>query len=72
MDKLIFKLGSKMLKGVITGFITKSLKKQFGCDINVQINDLDISVEDGKAKLHIDVDGNMNQDELMKLMKNFI
>ena len=71
-DLLKLKLGSIIMKGVITGFLKKQIKNKFDAEVEIQINDLDVSVENGKAHLHIDIDGDLTGDELAKLIKNLM
>lgn len=71
-DLLKLKLGSKLMKGILTGILKKQIKNKFDIDAEIQINDLDVSVENGKAHLHIDVDGDLTGDDLAKLIKNLM
>lgn len=60
----IFKLnfGSKLVKGMITKLIRKYVKKQFGVDIQLELDQLDIDYNDGdivaKASLELKLDRN--------------
>ena len=72
MDELKLKLGSKIMKGMVTSLLKKMIKSKTGCHVDIQLNDLDVSVKDGKAHIHIDIDGDMNNDEFTKLLKNFM
>lgn len=51
---------SKILKGVI--------KSKTGYDVNIQLNELQTSINDGKTHIHLDVDAEINKEELMKLL----
>ena len=48
----IFKLnfGSKLVKGMITKVIRKYVKKQFGIDIQLELDQLDIDYNDSVVK----------------------
>lgn len=60
----IFKLnfGSKLVKGMITKLIRKYVKKQFGIDMQLELETLDIDYNDGdivaKASLELKLDRN--------------
>ena len=71
-DLLKFKLGSKLMKGVFTGILKKQIKNKFDVDADIKINDLDVSIENGKAHIHVDIDGDLGGDDIIKLMKSFM
>lgn len=64
------RLGSTFMKKVISKLIKKSLKKKFGYDVDIQLNELDVTIIDGTAKLHVNVDAELNKEELTKIVKN--
>lgn len=69
MDEFKVNLSSTLMKGIATSLITKTIKKQLGCKFDITLNDLKVTVIDGKVNFHIDAEGEMNKEEFMKLVK---
>ena len=63
------KIKSAFTRGLISNQISKILKKKTGYDIDIQLNDLEIVVIDGKAKAHLDADLEIGKEDLLKLLK---
>lgn len=61
---------SGFTKGVISKLIRLVLRKKTGCDINVQLNGLNVIVNDGRTRVHLDLDAELEKDQLLKLLKN--
>ena len=70
MDELKLKLSTKFMRGIVAKLIAKSLFKKFGCEVNVQINEIEISSHDGKVYLHANVDGEVTNDDFKKIIKS--
>ena len=68
----IFKITSKVVKDVLNGFLTKIIKKKWGYDIDIQINDLDLRVVGGKVLLQLNANAEMTQDEFTKISKKLL
>lgn len=67
MDEMVIKtLGMHGLIGMI---LKRALKKKFGCDINIQINELKFENVNGKVKIHMDADAETDRDNLMTIIK---
>ena len=67
MDEM--KIKSFWMRGVISNEIRKLLKKKFGCDIDIHLNDLEVSVIDGNLQAHLDTYLEIEKQELTKLLK---
>lgn len=70
MDEMKIKLSTKFMKGIIAKIVKRTISKKLGYDIDILINEIDIKTIDGKVHLHVDVDGEINNDEFMKIIKN--
>lgn len=66
------KLSTKFMRGIVSKLIAKVIYKKTGYKVDIQLNDLDISVIDGDAKLEANVEVKMNNEEFMKIMKSII
>jgi hypothetical protein len=69
MDEMKIKLSTKFMRGIIAKLVSKAVSKKLGCDVSIQINEIEAETTDGKVHLHLNVDGEMNNDEFMKLIK---
>lgn len=67
----IFKLnfGSKLVKGMITKVIRKYIKKQFGVDIQLELETLDIDYNDGDIVAKASVEIRMDRNETKKILQ---
>lgn len=68
MDEM--KITTKLMRGVLSKLVAGALHKKLGCNIGVQFNEASASVVDGKAHLHLSVDAELDNSELMKLLKS--
>lgn len=64
------KIVSKFTRGVLSKIVKTVIHKKFGYDVNIQLNDVNVTIMDGKTHLHLDVDAEMDKDELIKILKN--
>lgn len=70
MDELKLRLSTKFMRGIITKIISKALFKKFGYQVDIELNKLEVEVIDGKVYLHVDVDGQMDNSEFVKIIKS--
>ena len=56
---------------MISKILKVMLKKKSGYNVDIQINDVNVTINEGKTHVHLDVDAELDKDELMKLIKNF-
>ena len=66
----IFKLnfGSKLVKGIITKAIRRYVKKQFGIDIQLELDTLDVDYNDGDVTVKANLELKVNRNETKKLL----
>lgn len=72
MDELKMKLSTKFMRSIVSKLIAKAIYKKIGYKVDVQLNDLDISVIDGDANINANVEVKINNEEFMKIMKSMI
>ena len=71
MDELKFNLGTNFMRNIVSKLLAKAIRKKLGYDVSILINSVNVSYNnDGKIKLHVDADGEMNSVEFLKLMKD--
>ena len=68
MDKLI--INSNFTRGIITKLIKKLMKKKFGNNIDIQIEDLEISINDDIVKVRMS--GEMSKESLATITKTLL
>ena len=69
MDELKLNLSSKFMRGIVTKLIAKAIYKKTGYKIEVELNSINVEVINGKAHIHADVDAEIDNEELMKIIK---
>ena len=69
MDEMKLKLQSKFMKGIVTKIISKVIYNKLGCKIDIQLNEIQLENKDGKMHIHVDIDGDMENEEFAKLIK---
>lgn len=72
MDELKMKLSTKFMRSIVSKLIAKAIYKKIGYKVDIQLNDLDISVIDGDANINANVEVKINNEEFMKIMKSII
>lgn len=69
MDEMNMKLSTKFMRGIVSKLISKAIYKKIGYKVDIQLNDLDISMINGETKILTNVEVKVNSDEFMKIMK---
>ena len=72
MDELKMKLSTKFMRGIVSKLIAKAISKKLGYKVDIQLNDLDISVIDGDANINANVEVKINNEEFVKIMKSIV
>lgn len=70
MDELKLKLSTKWMRGIVTSLVSKAIKKKYGYDIDILLNEIDIKTEDGKIRIHANVDAEVSNEEFAKIIKS--
>lgn len=68
MDEV--KIVSKFTRSVISKLIKVMLHKKLGYNVDIQLNEVNATITDGKTHVHLDVDAELDKDELLKILKN--
>ncbi len=64
------KIGSKFTTSIISKLASMVIKKKFGYDVKLNLNEVNATVVDGKTHVHLDVDADLDKDELMKILNS--
>ena len=68
MDEM--KIGSKFTTNIISKLITMVIRKKFGYEVELKLNEVNATVIDGKTHVHLDVDAELDKEELIKILKS--
>lgn len=68
MDVLMLKISTKILKIFIGKMLSKQLGKKLGCNIKIQLNDLNIDAVKDDIKIHVDIDGLLTKDDFYNVI----
>ena len=63
------KLSTGLMRNVVTRVISKAVYEKLGYKITVEINEIGLTDSDGKVRLHLNVNADMDNAEFMKLVK---
>lgn len=70
MDEFKLNLGSKFMKGLVTKIISNTIFKKYGYKVDISIEELSTTIVDGKLKIHVNADAEIDNNEFMKIMKS--
>ena len=63
------KIVSGFMRGAVSKIVRLILRKKTGYDVDIQFNDIKITVNEGKSHVHLDLDAELEKEELMKILK---
>lgn len=72
MDELKLNLTTKFMKGIVTKLLATVIRKQFGYEIDIQLNEVVVTNSDGKIHLHANVDAEVTNEEFTKMIKDLV
>ena len=67
MDEL--KIKTKLMRGMLAKIIEMMINKKTGYKVKIQLNDIDVSITEDIAHIHLDVDGDVNANDLKKFSR---
>ena len=70
MDEMKIKLSTKLMRSMVSKLIARAIYKKFGYKVNIQLNELDVSVIDGETQINTSVEIKMDSKEFMKIVKS--
>lgn len=68
MDEM--RIVSKFTRGIISKALKMVVRKKSGYNVDIQVNEITTTINDGKTHLHVDVDAEFEKDELIKILKS--
>lgn len=67
MDEL--KIKSKLLTNIVSKIIRSAVKKKLGYDIDIQLHELTATINDRKAHVYINAEGDVDINEFKRFTK---
>lgn len=67
MDEV--KIGNGFTSSIISKIIKSTVRKKLGYDVEIQVNEINISATNEKVHIHFNGDAELGTDELTKLLK---
>lgn len=67
MDEM--RITSKFLTGAISKLLERTLRKKLECNVDIQLNEIRVTCEDGKVHAHLDLDCGAEKEEFAKILK---
>ncbi len=67
MDEM--RIGTNLMRGMVSKVLTKVLKMKLGYNVGIRLNEFDARINDGKAHVHLNIDAEMTQEELNKILE---
>lgn len=71
MDELKLNFTTKIMNGILSKIIMMAIRKKIGSNVDITMNNLKIIANNGKTQVHIDLDAEISNDDLIKLITNF-
>lgn len=66
------KIVSKFTNGIISKMINMVLRRKLGYEINIRLNQITVTIIEGKIHVHLDADAELEKEELMTILKEEI
>lgn len=70
MDEV--KIVYKFTNGIISKMINMVLRRKLGYEINIRLNQITVTIIEGKIHVHLDADAELEKEELMTILKEEI
>lgn len=67
MDEM--KIKSPFTTGLVSDLIRRLIAKKMGCDIGIQLNDIEVTITDGKAHVRLKAECDIGKEEILNLVK---
>ena len=66
----IMKITSKFTTSLLSKVVEMALSKKLGYKVDIQINDIEATIDNGKAHVHVNIDAEVNSNDFTKIIKN--
>lgn len=63
------KITSAFTRNIVSKLIRRVIKKKSGYDVDIRLSEFRTTIIDGKTRIHLNVDAELDKDELNKILK---
>ena len=70
MDEMLINLRTKFMRKVVSKLISKTIKSKAGYEVDVQLDELNMSFEDGEITVKANLEAKLNKEEFMRILKS--
>lgn len=67
MDEL--KIKTKLMRGMLAKVLEMLIRNKTGYKVKIRLNDIDVTITEDVAHVHLDVDGDVNANDLKKFSR---
>ena len=71
MDEMKLKLSTSFMRKMVAKLLSRVIRKKFGCEVNIELNELVVEYIDGRASIQLSAGADMDGDEFKRLIKEF-
>lgn len=64
------KIVSKFTTNVISKLVKMVLRKKLGYNVDIQLNEIKTTINEGKTHVHLDIDAELDKEELTRILKS--
>lgn len=70
MDELKLKLSTNVMRGLVAKLISKTIRSQVGYEVDIQLNEIEVKMEDGRVRVHVNVEAETTTDDFTNIIKS--
>ena len=70
MDELKMRLTTRFMRNLVSKLISRSIHKKYGYKVDIQLNDLDVSIIDGETEINVNAKVKLDSKEFVKIIKS--
>ena len=69
MDELKMRLTTRFMRNLVSKLMSRSIYKKYGHKVDIQLNDLDVSIIDGETEINVNAKVKLDSKEFVKIIK---
>ena len=69
MDEMKIKISTKFMRGIVSKLASKVIASKLGIKSDIQLNGISIEKVNDKIHLHLDVDADIDEKDLLKITR---
>ena len=69
MDEMKLKLSTRFMRGIVAKIASRIISKKLGFKPGIKLNEIDIEKKGDKIHLHVNVDAEIDEKDLLKIIR---